>query len=48
MQIILSYANRVKEILGLTTSLAGVKFLFSDKEIPINIDKLSGHRYCHA
>ena len=48
MQIIQSYANRIKEILGLTTSLIGVKFLFSEEDIPEDIKELKGHRYCQA
>lgn len=48
MQVIQSYTNRVKEILGLTSSLVGVKFIFSEQKIPDNIKKLSGHRYCQA
>lgn len=48
MKVIQSHANRVREILGLTTSFVGVKFLFSAEEIPENIEKLKGHRYCQA
>jgi len=43
-----SHSEKVKQILGLTTSLIGVKFLFLEKEIPTNIEKLNGHRYCQA
>lgn len=39
---------KVKQILGLSSSLVGVKFLFSEKEIPTGIDHLGGHRYCQA
>jgi len=48
MKNIQTSSLKVKQILGLTTSLVGVKFLFSDNEIPITIEKLSGHRYCQA
>lgn len=41
-------ANQVKKILGLSTSLVGVKFLFSKSEIPDGIEKLNGYRYCQA
>ncbi len=41
-------SNDVKNILGLTTSPVGVKFLFSPEEIPNGIEKLIGHRYCQA
>jgi len=48
MKNIHSDAKKVKQILGLTTSLVGVKFLFSEEEIPAEIEKLNGHRYCQA
>jgi len=48
MKIIHSDAKKVKQILGLTTSLVGVKFLLSEEEIPAEIEKLKGHRYCQA
>lgn len=48
MKEIISKAITVKQILGLTTSLVGVKFLFSEDVIPEGIDKLEGHRYCQA
>lgn len=41
-------AVKVKQILGLTSSLVGVKFLFSEEGIPIKIEKLTGHRYCQT
>jgi len=41
-------SEKVKLILGLNTLLVGVKFLFSEEEIPTEIEKLSGHRYCQA
>jgi len=41
-------SEKIKQILGLTSSLVGVKFLFLEEEIPSNIEKLDGHRYCQA
>ena len=41
-------AVTTKEILGLNSSLVGVKFIFSEQETPINGEQLSGHRYCQA
>lgn len=41
-------SEKIKQILGLITSLVGVKFLFSESEIPAKIEKLTGHRYCQA
>lgn len=41
-------SEKIKQILGLATSLVGVKFLFSEEEIPTKIKKLTGHRYCQA
>ena len=32
----------------MTSSLVGVKFFFSDQDIPSGIDRLNGHRYCQA
>ena len=48
MKTIQSDSEKVKLILGLTSSLVGVKFIFSEKEIPERIEKLNGHRYCQA
>lgn len=48
MKIIHSNSEKLKQILGLTTSLVGVKFLFTENEIPSGIEKLTGHRYCQA
>lgn len=48
MKTIQTSSKRVKQILGLSTSLVGVKFLFSEEEIHTGIEKLSGHRYCQA
>jgi len=41
-------SEKVKQILGLATSLVGVKFYFSEETIPDGIEKLTGHRYCQA
>ena len=48
MKTIQSESEKVKQILGLTTSLVGVKFIFDVSNIPNEIEKLSGHRYCQA
>lgn len=48
MKIIQSNSEKVKQILGLATSLVGVKFIFSENEIPSGIENLTGHRYCQA
>ncbi|MCX6269677.1 MAG: DUF169 domain-containing protein [Bacteroidetes bacterium] len=41
-------SEKVKQILGLTSSLVGVKFLYTVDEIPEGIERLTGHRYCQA
>jgi uncharacterized protein (DUF169 family) len=43
-----SNALKVKEILGLNSSPVGVSFIFSEAEIPLGVEKLTGHRYCQA
>lgn len=48
MNTIQENAFNIKQLLGLTTFLVGVKFLFSENEIPDRIQKLNGHRYCQA
>jgi len=48
MKKIQSDSERVSQILGLTTSMVGVKFIFSKEEVPVKIEKLHGHRYCQA
>lgn len=48
MKSIQSDSEKAKAILGLTSSLVGVKFIFSEIEIPAETNKLSGHRYCQA
>jgi uncharacterized protein (DUF169 family) len=41
-------ALQTKSILGLASSPVGVKFIFSEKEIPEKVENLTGHRYCQA
>ncbi|MDZ7738073.1 MAG: DUF169 domain-containing protein [Bacteroidales bacterium] len=41
-------ANEIKEILGLHTSMVGVKFIYKVNDIPAEIIKLRNHRYCQA
>lgn len=48
MTTIKADSERVRTILGLTTSLVGVKFIFNDLDFPNDIGKLKGHRYCQA
>ena len=48
IQTIRFNSNKVKQILGLTSSIVGVKFIFNEEEMPSEIEKLSGHRYCQA
>lgn len=48
MKNIQQKSETVKQILGLTTSLVGVKFIFSESEIPEKVEKLHGYRYCQA
>lgn len=48
METLHSNSIQVKQILDLSTSMVGVKFIFSEEEIPGEIEKLTGHRYCQA
>jgi len=48
IQTIRFNSDKVKQILGLTSSLVGVKFILNEAEIPSETEKLSGHRYCQA
>ena len=48
LQTIRSDSEKVKKILGLTSSMVGMKFLFADDQLPLQIYELSGHRYCQA
>lgn len=48
MEKIQENSEKVQQILGLTTSLVGVKFIFLEEEIPTEIFKLNVHRYCQA
>jgi uncharacterized protein (DUF169 family) len=47
MENIKKDSEKVKQILGLTTSLVGVKFITSKLELP-DVEKLNSHRYCQA
>lgn len=44
----IAIAKKIKETLGLLSSLVGVKFIFNSSDIPSKITKLTGHRYCQA
>ena len=48
MKTLHSNSILVTQILGLSTSMVGVKFIFSEKEIPSGVERLNGHRYCQA
>jgi len=48
MKNIQDKAKKVKEILGLASSIVGVKFIASDTDLPEGVEKLTGHRYCQA
>ncbi len=48
METTQSNSVKIKQILGLNTSMVGVKFIFSENEIPSGVEKLNGHRYCQA
>jgi uncharacterized protein (DUF169 family) len=48
MKSIQTDSEKVKQILGLTSSLVGVKFISPEAELPTGIEKLNGHRYCQA
>lgn len=48
MKSLKSDALKIKQILGLTSSPVGVKFIFNESDIPFEIEKLTGHRYCQA
>lgn len=48
MKNIQADSEKVKQILGLTSSLVGVKFISPDGELPESIERLTGHRYCQA
>ncbi len=47
MKTLKSDALKIRQILGLTT-LVGVKFIFNESDIPNEVEKLTGHRYCQA
>jgi uncharacterized protein (DUF169 family) len=48
METTQTMAAKAKTILGLNSFPVGVKFIFSEKEIPEKGERLSGHRYCQA
>ncbi len=48
MKIIHENSQKIKQILGLNTSLVGVKFVFHKEEILKEAKRLDGHRYCQA
>lgn len=48
IQTIRFNSDKVKQILGLTSFLVGVKFIFNETEMPSKIEKLSGHCHCEA
>ncbi len=48
MNDIQNNTSRIKQILGLSTSPVGVKFIETGNSVPQNIKNLSGHRYCQA
>lgn len=41
-------AKEIKEILGLQTSMVGVKFIYDSRDIPVEAKSLQDHRYCLA
>ncbi|MGC8823126.1 MAG: DUF169 domain-containing protein [Bacteroidales bacterium] len=48
MKNIQTDSEKVKRILGLTSSLVGVKFISPEADLPVGIEKLNGYRYCQA
>lgn len=48
IQSIISGAEKTRQLLGLTTSLVGVKFIFNESDMPDKIERISGYRYCQA
>lgn len=48
MENIQSKALEIQKILDFNTSIVGVKFIFSENEIPKKVEKLHGYRYCQA
>ncbi len=43
-----SSSREVRAVLGLDSSLVGVKFLFTTEDIPASVERLEGHRYCQV
>ncbi|MCA1759432.1 MAG: DUF169 domain-containing protein, partial [Bacteroidales bacterium] len=48
MQNLKNKSEKIKQILGLNSSPVGVKFYFSENEIPEQAERLKGYRYCQA
>jgi uncharacterized protein (DUF169 family) len=48
MRTVRSGGDRLKQILGMDPYPIGVKFFFNNSNIPKNIARLSGFRYCQA
>jgi uncharacterized protein (DUF169 family) len=48
MKNIQTDSQKIKQILGLTSSLVGVKFIASEAALTAGVEKLNGHRYCQA
>jgi len=48
MKNIQADSEKIKQILGLTSSLVGVKFIGSEAVLLSGVEKLNGHRYCQA
>lgn len=48
MQNLNNKSENIKEIIGLNSSPVGVKFFFAENEIPDQVERLKGYRYCQA
>jgi uncharacterized protein (DUF169 family) len=48
MENIQTKAEKIKLILGLASSLVGVKFISTNESLPSHVEKLVAHRYCQA
>jgi len=48
MKNIRADSEKVMLLLGLTSSLVGVKFISPEVALHLDVEKLSGHRYCQA
>lgn len=47
-KIIQEKSKEIESLLGLGSSLVGVKLIWENDEIPAGVKALSGHRYCQA